>query len=894
MSWRPEWHSKLKKGVSLDTPFKDKQCIVAKDASTVGAAKAYCAPPDIETFAEWANTMPDSEKCFYEVLQADNARKLYFDLEVVGGQKATPTDVETEVIITTVVRQVALAAKDWYDVEVTRDDFALLSSCSKEKWSYHMVLKSKLAFDGHASMWEFVDKWFRQGENPELNGFIDLKVWGKNQCWRMPDSSKYGQDRPLRIQPNLDGELGWYGDCVVTWFKDFPGVIVSPRPKKTKPPAGSITEIQLASAPRAMDSDTYLDVSLTLVEEDHCWVEDYDKWICLGLALASGGASEDVWHAVSSKSKKYKKSYAHSKWMSFSKEPGNASNFICWAAQKNPDAVKDVKNTSLEHLSTNHSVVAHVLLHLYGDKHVYDVLTADWWHLSGILWESDPGGRKLGEVIMKDFQHRLNKENHKWQRLLVAPLAKKLALKPGFSGDQIDEWLEERIKTNKKVQEICQGGRLCRDQLPLEIIFTQAKFSQELDSNPHLLTFTNCVYDLRTGEVREPRRGVEAMVDHEKVITNEFVSMNTGYAFYTKAQLRKENPERSEQMKEDKKVLDGVLDQIFPDPEIRDYMLMFTASCLSGEVNGEYMHFFTGTSNWQNGSNGKSYYDGLCASTLGQYWAGGHPSLLLKSREDPNACNTALTALKGKRMVTFQELDTSNGAKLNMAVVKNLVGNDMISARGIQAKKATIFKPQYHMAVCLNDIPPMSQDDGGSRRRIVVVPFLSKFVDNPEDPEYAGLKKGKFKKVHQVDRSLASRDLRLPFMWKLMDYYEKYVKAGKKLIQTDSIKHATDLYFKKQDIVGEWVEFTLERDPDCTQETSSWILTKKELSANMTPDLKKFCNRVGVLIGQLDKPALLGPMITTETKIKGKKYKNYWKGWRIKQEYGIEGDNGDF
>uniref|UniRef100_A0A6C0K8L1 SF3 helicase domain-containing protein n=1 Tax=viral metagenome TaxID=1070528 RepID=A0A6C0K8L1_9ZZZZ len=889
MSWRPEWLSKLKKGVNFDTPFKDKSCIVAKDASPLGGAKAYCAPPDMETFVTWASTMPASEKCFYELLQADNPRKLYFDLEVVGGQKTNPTEAETQVIIAALVRQVALAAKDWYDIEVTREDFSMLSACSEKKWSYHMVLKNKLAFDGHASMFEFVDKWFRQGETPELNGFLDISVWGKNQCWRMPDSSKYGQDRPLRIQPNLDGKMGWYGDCVVSWFRDFPGEFVSLRPKKTKPPAGAVCDIALASAPRAMDSDTYLDACNIIIAEDRDWIEDYPKWICMGLALAGGGAREDVWHSISAMSQKYEKSYAHAKWMSFPKEPGNASNFISWASHRSPDAVAHIKNTSLEHLTANHSNIAQCLLHLYGDKHVYDVIEDKWYNLNGILWEEDPKGRKLGEVIMKEFHHTLLLENHKWQKLQRSPLPEKMKYKPGFTGDQIDEWLEERIKTNKKVLEICQGGRLARDNFPLEIIFAQSQFSNLLDSNPHLIAFTNCIYDLRTGEVREPRRGVEAIVDNVKVLTSEFVSMNTGYAFYTKAQVRKDNPERYLQLKKDKILLTKVLDQIFPDPEIRDYMLLFTASCLSGEVIGEHMHFFTGTSNWQNGSNGKSYYDGLCASVLGDYWAGGHPSLLIRAREDPSACNPALIALKGKRLVTFQELDTSNGAKLNMAVVKNLVGNDVISGRGIQAKKATHFKPQYRMAVCLNEIPPLSQDDGGSRRRIRVVPFLSKFVENPEATEYDGLKKGKLKVVHQVDHSLGSRDLRLPFMWKLMDYYERYVKGGKKLVQTDSIKHATDLYFKKQDIVGEWVEFTLERDPEYTQETSSWILTKKELGASMTHDLKKFCSRVGLLTEHLNKPGLLGEMITTETKIKGKRVKNYWKGWRIKQEYELEG-----
>ena len=369
-------------------------------------------------------------------------------------------------------------------------------------------------------------------------------------------------------------------------------------------------------------------------------------------------------------------------------------------------------------------------------------------------------------------------------------------------------------------------------------------------SPPHLLCFTNCTYNLLTGEVSP--KGTADVDD---------ASLNTGYDFYTRTQLKKENPERYQVVKEDRKLLDRVLDQIFPDPSIRDYMLLFAASCLSGEVNQEHVHFFTGAS-----TNGKSYYDGLCASVFGQYWASGHPTLLLKPREESNACNAPLTCLQGKRMITFQELDTSNGVKLNMATLIRSSSSDTISCRPMFAKESTTFQPQFKFIVSVNEIPPMSQDDSASRRHIRVVPFLSKFVEDPE-----------------------TQDLRLPFMWKLMDYYEKYKQAGKVLVETDGIRHATEVYFRSQDIVGQWVENTLERDPDCLfyTEMSPWILTKKELMANMTSDLKEHIG-VGGLIGQLDKPDRLGPMITSEAEINGEKVNNYWKGWRIKQGSGME------
>ena len=83
-------------------------------------------------------------------------------------------------------------------------------------------------------------------------------------------------------------------------------------------------------------------------------------------------------------------------------------------------------------------------------------------------------------------------------------------------------------------------------------------------------------------------------------------------------------------------------------------------------------------------------------------------------KEAPNGSNEALMALRGKRFVYSQELETHG--PLNMAFVKKLIeGNDnIIFSRDLLPP----MSPMWHIFVPNNEIPRLSQDDG-ERRRIV-------------------------------------------------------------------------------------------------------------------------------------------------------------------------------
>jgi phage/plasmid-associated DNA primase len=64
-----------------------------------------------------------------------------------------------------------------------------------------------------------------------------------------------------------------------------------------------------------------------------------------------------------------------------------------------------------------------------------------------------------------------------------------------------------------------------------------------------------------------------------------------------------------------------------------------------------------------------------------------------------------------------------------------LVGDDPLQGRAL-FKDTVTFIPQFKLAVCTNVLFDIKSNDDGTWRRIRIVDFVSKFVDNPsENPE---------------------------------------------------------------------------------------------------------------------------------------------------------------
>ncbi|KAJ3050873.1 hypothetical protein HK102_012186, partial [Quaeritorhiza haematococci] len=222
----------------------------------------------------------------------------------------------------------------------------------------------------------------------------------------------------------------------------------------------------------------------------------------------------------------------------------------------------------------------------------------------------------------------------------------------------------------------------------------------KLDKNKDLLGFNNGVYDLEQGLFRKGR-------------ADDYISKSVGYDYV---------PGYMDCRGE----VEDFFAKLFPDDELRDYVLRYLASCLSGKTGDQLIFFGHGS-----GRNGKSKLLALMKETLGPDYASTTDKgvVIGQQRPDANAVTHALNMLKGKRFAYISE--TVEGSKINESAFKALSGEDCVFSRELY-KQGQEIKPEFKLFMVCNHLPRFNAADGAMERRIRVIPFQSQFM-HPEE-----------------------------------------------------------------------------------------------------------------------------------------------------------------
>jgi P4 family phage/plasmid primase-like protien len=147
---------------------------------------------------------------------------------------------------------------------------------------------------------------------------------------------------------------------------------------------------------------------------------------------------------------------------------------------------------------------------------------------------------------------------------------------------------------------------------------------------------------------------------------------------------------------------------------------------------------------------------------------------------------------KGKRFVSFQEPERED--KIQVGFMKELTGGDKINTRKLY-KSPIEFRPQFKTILCCNDLPEIPSNDGGTWRRIRVVDFPSKFVDDPKESN-------EFKKDTEIPEKL--KNWAPYFISLLIEMYAKFVKEGLK--EPESVIKYTKDYQRRSDVYLDYIE----------------------------------------------------------------------------------------
>jgi P4 family phage/plasmid primase-like protien len=497
--------------------------------------------------------------------------------------------------------------------------------------------------------------------------------------------------------------------------------------------------------------------------------DDRSSWIDVGLCLYNiNDGLLGIWKEFSKKSEKYKGGECEKIWSTFTKDkPGRKltiASLNMWARVDNPQkylALKRDESSDMlaKSLDCTHYGVALILYVKYKFHFVCSSIKHDtWWEYTNHRWKRMDKASSLRTKISTEIANDYMVLSNLYKRRALANPAEK------------DELMEMYKKAKKCMLQTQQRG--FKDNVIKEAadMFLVDDFESTLDKHTDLIGFENGVYDLSKGEFRDgcPDDLLTLSTKMDYIRLNESKYTNDVVDFLTK---------------------------VVPEDDVRKYVMTLVSSFLSGKTGEQKFHIWTGS-----GGNGKSKFIELIESTFGEYSVKVPVTLLTGKRASSGAATPELSNCKGRRFLSFQEPEKED--KIHVGHMKELSGGDKIMARPMYLPPIE-FKPQFKMILACNDLPTIPSDDNGTWRRIRVVDFPSRFVDEPNPEE-----QNEYKKDIYIDEKIPQ--WRQTFMSMLLECYKKY-KNGGKLVEPESVMKFTRDYQQKSDIFMDFVNEKLDK-----------------------------------------------------------------------------------
>lgn len=516
---------------------------------------------------------------------------------------------------------------------------------------------------------------------------------------------------------------------------------------------------QVQHQPQTPVSDTCVQsIQRMLGMLDPSRVEQEPEWIRVGWCLHNISSDReylDAWIRWSQQSVKFKEGECEKQWNRFRNDGYKLPSLRNWARQDSPEQyeafVKENARVFLEY-SINcgaHYDIATILYSKYSDvfRSVNPKKSDEWYFYDKHRWVEMPGGyilmNKMSKDLSNDFLEMAN--FHKRAMISHDPIV-------------VKEHKEKKDKCLRLEYQVKDNGFKTGVLKECARMFFDSEFKDRLDSKPHLICFTNGVFDIDALDFRDGQ-------------PDDYVSKSTGISY---------DREYSVHHPVVREIFEFV-SKVQPIEEMRNYVLTVLATYLGGSTQEQTFQIWTGS-----GSNGKSTIIELFEKTLGDDYCGKFPvTLLTKDRASSNACTPELQDVMRKRFASMQEPNDND--VIHTGAMKEYTGGDKIYSRGLFSTP-TPFKPQFKLVLLCNKMPQIKGTDNGTWRRIRVVNFNSSFVESPSpENEHEYLK----------DKTLSDKfeNWREAFMWLLIEYLKKYKRHG---MQDPSFVTKASMEYKKK------------------------------------------------------------------------------------------------
>lgn len=541
---------------------------------------------------------------------------------------------------------------------------------------------------------------------------------------------------------------------------------------------------------------------------DISYATEYDKWFKVLCAIANTGKGNSYKALAAWFSRRCPEKWDpvafEAKWAEACKgtsggAPITKQSIIYWARESSPNRFKEVEASNHEALLYNfahanegrveHSMVAYLLHLMIGDKFVVDV-----------DYSESPQGKYVWYEFVSNTQSMIPGQVFKWRKevnpdnihIYIAdklPLIYNAVLRriKDRRAEIDDKGLAEHYALVEKTLNAYKS-KLSNDRFQAGVIsqaryrFRRRGFVKELDSYKDVLGVGNGV--LKIGAAPELIKGF-----HEYCISKfteinyiPFSPQNNCIAVLLKA-----------------------FRDIFVEPDVCEFMLLYGSTWLDGEESACIMVFLVG-----GGQNGKTFFVKMLHNAIGmQYVRPLKMELITGPSEKANEANSALMELKGLRGGYFDESGVR--PRINIARFKAIVNPGFQSGRQLFSRQ-DYFMPTANLISLSNYEPEFDTTDHGTWRRVYFYRNKVKFTENPKpDDPYEKKEDARF--IHVYTNSVFYREAMLSIM---TEYYRKLtvVYGGDiKKVPVPTIKKETAAFRNTQDVVDKFINEMIVKSP---------------------------------------------------------------------------------
>lgn len=240
------------------------------------------------------------------------------------------------------------------------------------------------------------------------------------------------------------------------------------------------------------------------------------------------------------------------------------------------------------------------------------------------------------------------------------------------------------------------------------------------------------------------------------------------------------------------------------DHGVREYLQMVAGMAAVGEIYQEGVVMAYGP-----GGNGKSTFVNTVGNVLGEY--SGSIAIKILTTERQNS-GPALATMRGKRLVVAGELEENQ--RLSVSTLKQLASTDKLV---IEEKyhAPEVVKQTHTLVLFTNHLPRVGSTDGGTWRRLTVVPFLSNVQPD--------------KNILNYTEALTNNAGEAILSWVIQGAV-KFCANNFKIPLPDAVAKATEEYQARENWLSNFIAERCTRDPNGRVQSSALYSAYREWS----------------------------------------------------------------